>query len=985
MPRPKSNISPTRAASKPSTPIHDTIDSMVQGISQQPSHLRLPGQGEEQINGWSSAVEGLVKRNPAMLQLLLGETKLDNFYLEMLQLGQREIYGFLLFPDPDYETTKNLKLLVRNINGTVVTPDIHGTGLTQQEDGTIVIDQTSYLWSEPFDADGNPRLFANYSLINSASGVGSLLNRTKTVQMSDETTPERENVGMIFVMAVQYQAKYQVTLFYKGESINVGSVQLPKATDNNNTISTANVAAQLNTKINAIEGFQSKVSDYIVEIKRDDEDEFEISMNDSRSNTLAIAFTDKVGFLSELPTKAPNGYIVNIDSDPATTVDDRWVQFTTRNSVVENPLKAETPTISGTLTVGEELTCSEPVTSGGDSPYEYEYLWSNGETGATYTLVEADVGKSFSCQVTITSADDQLLVISSESVGPVLEGGGKRLSPQKSDVIVYSFDPDTGIGEGAWAECTAPGITFKLNDNTLPVHVKRERVNTLFIGPADGEIRTIGEVEYEFPEWGIRSTGTEKTCPNPDIVDKVIRDHVFFRERYVLVGGETVQFSEVGDSYNYFQDSVLALTDQDAFAANCVSEVNSDLQWVLPIDENLLVWSSTSQFQVRSADTLPLNATTALSVRVSNIIMNDMVKPKLAAAKVLFSTDEYGFSHVREFDFFSNRQARLGLNLGGSNDITLNLPKYIKGMITHWDVSESSDYAVARTPDDPKSLYVYKYQWATAAQGLQKIQASWSKWQFNGDVQWVKFIENDLWLVTTFPDRTELHVLQADELINPDGPKLKLDRQLLYPELNSDPVNTYRISATYDSIENITTFKLPFAAPADGLIQAVTRFSAQNKGLLLGETTSDTLVCVQPGDWRETPISFGEPYQFRYEFNKGYVEEPNQNNTRRVGRLTGRTQVLTWEIHHKDTGFYKVRVKRKNRNEDSVSVFRARTTGVDNNLLTTEESVTETGSFKVPVYSRNVDCSIIVESDSWLPVTVSAASWEGTFSDRSKG
>ena len=134
-------------------------------------------------------------------------------------------------------------------------------------------------------------------------------------------------------------------------------------------------------------------------------------------------------------------------------------------------------------------------------------------------------------------------------------------------------------------------------------------------------------------------------------MDKVIRDHVFFRERYVLVGGETVQFSEVGDSYNYFQDSVLALTDQDAFAANCVSEVNSDLQWVLPIDENLLVWSSTSQFQVRSADTLPLNATTALSVRVSNIIMNDMVKPKLAAAKVLFSTDEYGFSHVRAVSY----------------------------------------------------------------------------------------------------------------------------------------------------------------------------------------------------------------------------------------------------------------------------------------------------------------------------------------------
>ena len=43
MARPKSNISPSREASNPSSPIHDTMDTLVQGISQQPSHLRLPG------------------------------------------------------------------------------------------------------------------------------------------------------------------------------------------------------------------------------------------------------------------------------------------------------------------------------------------------------------------------------------------------------------------------------------------------------------------------------------------------------------------------------------------------------------------------------------------------------------------------------------------------------------------------------------------------------------------------------------------------------------------------------------------------------------------------------------------------------------------------------------------------------------------------------------------------------------------------------
>ena len=888
MARSKSNVTPSKQAPKPSSPIHDTMDTLVQGISQQPQHLRLPGQGEEQQNGWSSPVEGLTKRNPAMLQLLFNQQPLENFYLEMFQLGPKEIYAFLLFPADDYDQTKNLWLRIRNTNGLPAALNVHGDGISIDADQNIVITENSYLWSDPVDSNNNPRLFSNYSLINTASGSGSFLNRTKTAAMANTTTPDRENNGIVFVQAVQYQVSYSLTLTHNGTDTVVPAVTTPAATDDNNAISTSAVAADLTTNINALSGWTAVQSDYVIEVVRDDGTEFTMNMNDGRSNVLARAFTDAVGTLSDLPVRAPNNYLVNVESDPATDVDDRWLQFRTLD--------------------------------------------------------------------------------------------------------------DSDIGEGAWAEATAPGIAFELDVETMPYHVRREAENVMFIGPADGAAQTEGATSYTFPAWGERTTGNVETVPTPDIVGKVIRDHVFFRERYVLVGGETVQFSEIGDAYNLFQDSVLGITAQDGFAVNCASEVTSDLQWILPIDETLLIWSSSSQFQVRSADSEALTAITALVVRLSNIVMNDMVKPKLAAAKVLFSTDEYGFSHVREFDFFSNRQARLGLNLGGSNDITLNLPKYIEGMITHWDVSESADYAVARTPVDPQSLYVYKYQWTTASAGLQKVQASWSKWKFSGDVQWVKFMENNLWIVQTLPNRTELLQLQSDELVTHSSPLFKLDRQIWYPEANLNP-SPYLgprarpraagdITATYDAVENKTTFTLPFP-PADGhVLQAVTRFTeggTANEGLLLGETTTNTLKCAQPGDWTNAQIAFGEPYAFRYTFTNAYVPEVNQANNRRVGKLTGRTQVLTWEIHHTDTGYYQVRVNRKNRAEDSVSIFRARTTGVSNNLLTTERDVTATGSFRVPVYSRNTDCSITVESDSWLPLTVSSASWEGTFSDRSKG
>ena len=74
------------------------MDTLTQGVSQQPEHLRLQGQCTDQLNGWSSNVEGLTKRNAARFQAKIFDSALDNFYLEMLQVQQGEDYSVLLSP-----------------------------------------------------------------------------------------------------------------------------------------------------------------------------------------------------------------------------------------------------------------------------------------------------------------------------------------------------------------------------------------------------------------------------------------------------------------------------------------------------------------------------------------------------------------------------------------------------------------------------------------------------------------------------------------------------------------------------------------------------------------------------------------------------------------------------------------------------------------------------------------------------------------------
>ena len=45
--------------------VNSTIPNLLNGVSQQPPTLRLPSQGETQVNGFSSVVLGLIKRLPS--------------------------------------------------------------------------------------------------------------------------------------------------------------------------------------------------------------------------------------------------------------------------------------------------------------------------------------------------------------------------------------------------------------------------------------------------------------------------------------------------------------------------------------------------------------------------------------------------------------------------------------------------------------------------------------------------------------------------------------------------------------------------------------------------------------------------------------------------------------------------------------------------------------------------------------------------------
>ena len=254
--RTKSQFRKGKAPGKTSSPIRRDLDTLIQGISQQPPHLRSAGQGARQLNGWSSPVEGLTKRNAMRLQSRILDTPITDFYLEMMDIRWGEQYSILLRPGASNQTLLDIRH-----NGITPAIKVHGTGLTLNGSGDIECDNTSYPYNDP------GTFYKNYALINSGP-IGLLLNREKVVAYDPATVAPQTGKGLVFVRAVAYNVTYSVRI----NGTERATYTTPKADDADNKISTSKVAEELQSQLNAVSGYTATVEQYVVQVVKDDRD-----------------------------------------------------------------------------------------------------------------------------------------------------------------------------------------------------------------------------------------------------------------------------------------------------------------------------------------------------------------------------------------------------------------------------------------------------------------------------------------------------------------------------------------------------------------------------------------------------------------------------------------------------------------------------------------------------------------------------------------
>lgn len=275
--------------------ISNTIPNLVNGVSQQPYTLRLVSQCDEQINGFSSVVEGLRKR-PGTTHI----AKLPG------------VSGEAHFHTINRDSSERYVVVIQE--GDLRVFDLEGNEKTVNfPDGKAYLTVTS-------PEDLRSLTVADYTFI---------LNTKTVVTQAADLTAERDPEALVWFKQGNYGSTYKVII----DGTITAQFITPSGSDaaDVNRIATDYLAERIYDSLIADGTFST---DFDIDqigstlwIRRKDGGDFTISSEDSNGDTSIQVVKDQIQQFSDLPARAVSGFTVEIVGDQTSSFDNYFVVY----------------------------------------------------------------------------------------------------------------------------------------------------------------------------------------------------------------------------------------------------------------------------------------------------------------------------------------------------------------------------------------------------------------------------------------------------------------------------------------------------------------------------------------------------------------------------------------------------------------------------------------------------------------------------------
>lgn len=279
--------------------VSSTIPNLINGVSQQPYILRLSSQGEIQDNGYATVAEGLKKRPPSMHIAKLFNSGLANAFIHVINRDENEKY------------------IVTIINGDLKVHTVGGVERTVN-----FPNGKTYLLSNNPVSTFRAVTIADYTFF---------LNNDVTVKPGTLQSATRPHEALVYIKQGNYGRTYKIII----NGAVVAQYTTPNGGDPShaNYIDTSYIASQLIGGLNSnLVGQNFGIAQYGSSIHISHAfNNFSIAVDDGFNGNASELIKQTTQRFSDLPGNAPDGYIVEVVGDAASSFDNYYVKFEKEN------------------------------------------------------------------------------------------------------------------------------------------------------------------------------------------------------------------------------------------------------------------------------------------------------------------------------------------------------------------------------------------------------------------------------------------------------------------------------------------------------------------------------------------------------------------------------------------------------------------------------------------------------------------------------
>jgi hypothetical protein len=671
-----------------------------------------------------------------------------------------------------------------------------------------------------------------------------------------------------------------------------------------------------------------------------------------------------------------------------------------------NTVEVETPVaavVTNGSTVTENRISSEEIAesiktglgTAGLTGYTIErsgsVLWIHGANPITVSATDAKANATITAILDEVQAFTELPTIA--PVGYQIEIAG---DPGTAfDNYYVEFEPRSGnFGEGAWAETVSPGVEYKIDPETMPHVLIRKTNGEFWFGAVKGQV--VNGIPNNVPEWGERVSGDYDTVPDPSFIGYAINDIFIYKNRLGFLADENVVLSRVREFFEFFPETVTTVLDTDPIDVVASNNRVSVLRYAVPYQDELILFSTQIQFRFNAAETVLTPATAQITV-LTNFDVDVNVRPQQAGGGIFFMQSNGQWSQMREF---AVRGAGTALTADAA-DLTGYVSSYIPDDCFKMTINDAGNSAFMVSSkvvtngipiDYRKRIYTYKWFLRNQGSGAERVQNSWSYWEFGADeILQIVCIREILYCLMRYGNDIYLEAIsvldRAEEAVFAPYPLL-LDR--LIGTTTATPFPMRMGKGSYDAQKNETTFTLKYEATNEVQVWSAYNMNPQSTAkpgpVLLGSTKSGTTVTAR-GDWSNEDVWAGEKYEFRYRFSRFKLMQDIGGG--KAPRNVVRTQVKQAKLGYHESGFFQAKTMPEHRKDGlytfdgTVSAVRGASIGQPVNMMKPDTPRYYEGVFNIPIMGRGDRVMVELLNDSPHPSKFSTVEWIGGITSRS--